>query len=78
MLEANPLHAANLIDWIAAAHIVDHPLSVTEWNVEPFPVPDRDALPLYIAGAADLQGWQAMLQFAYSQQPLDSRGKASN
>ena len=78
VLEANPLHAANLIDWIAAAQIVDHPLSVTEWNVEPFPVPDRHALPLYIAGAADLQGWEAMLQFAYSQQPLDSRGKASN
>ena len=34
--EANPLHAANLIDWIAAAQIVDHPLSVSEWNVEPY------------------------------------------
>lgn len=78
VLEANPLSAPNLVDWIAAAQIVDHPLSVAEWNVEPFPVADRHALPLYIAGSADLQGWDAMLQFAYSQQALDSRGKASN
>ena len=78
VLEANPLSAPNLVDWIAAAQIVDHPLSVAEWNVEPFPVADRHALPLYIAGSADLQGWDAMMQFAYSQQALDSRGKASN
>ena len=78
VLKTNPLHAANLVDWIAAAKIVDHPLSVSEWNVDPFPVPDRHALPLYIAGAADLQGWNALLEFAYSTQPLDSRGKASN
>jgi hypothetical protein len=78
VLETNPLYSANLIDWIAAAQIVDHPLSVTEWNVSPFPLPDRHALPLYIAGAADLQGWDALMQFAYSQQPLSSRGRAGN
>jgi hypothetical protein len=77
-LEANPLYTANLIDWIAAAHIVGYPLSVTEWNVSPFPVPDRHTLPLYVAAAADLQGWDAMLQFAYSQQPLNDRGTAGN
>ena len=77
-LEANPLYAANLVDWIAAAQIVDRPLSVTEWNVDPFPVPDRHALPLYVAGAADLQGWDALMQFAYSQQALDHRGRAAN
>jgi hypothetical protein len=67
-----------LVDWIAAAHIVDHPLSVTEWNVSPFPIPDRHAIPLYVAGAADLQGWDALMEFAYSQQPLDNRGKAGD
>jgi hypothetical protein len=76
MLEANPLYAANMIDWIAAAHVVDYPLSVTEWNVEPFPVPDRDVVPLYVAGAADLQGWDALMEFAYSQQALDGPGGA--
>ena len=78
MLEANPLYTSNLVDWIAAAHIVDRPLSVTEWNVAPFPVADRHALPLYVAGAADLQGWDALMQFAYSQQPLNSRGRAGD
>ena len=77
-LEANPLYTSNLVDWIAAAHIVDHPLSVTEWNVSPFPIPDRHAIPLYVAGAADLQGWDALMEFAYSQQPLDNRGKAGD
>jgi hypothetical protein len=67
-----------MIDWIAAAHIVDYPLSATEWNVEPFPVLDRDAIPLYMAGAADLQGWNALMQYAYSQQGLDGRGRAGN
>lgn len=78
VLEANPLYFSNLIDWIAAAQIVDHPLSVTEWNVSPFPVPDRHALPLYLAGAADLQGWDALMQFAYSQRPLDQRRRSGN
>jgi hypothetical protein len=77
-LEANPLYTPNLVDWIAAAQIVDYPLSVTEWNADPFPVPDRHVLPLYVAGAADFQGWSALMQFAYSQQPLDHPGKVGN
>jgi hypothetical protein len=77
-LESNPLHTANMIHWIAAFHIANRPLSVTEWNVEPFPVPDRDVIPLYIAGSASLQGWNAMIQYAYSQQPLVGWGRPSN
>ena len=77
-LETNPLYAANLIDWIAAAQIVDHPLTVTEWNVASFTIPDRDAIPLYVAGTADLQGWDALMQFAYSQEPLDGPGRVGD
>ncbi|NJL50778.1 MAG: cellulase family glycosylhydrolase, partial [Blastochloris sp.] len=77
-LEKNPIHAPNLMHWMAAAQIVDRPLSVPEWNVEPFPVPDRHAIPLYIAGAASLQGWDAMMQYAYSQAPLANAGGPSN
>src|SRR3974390_2381028 len=69
-LEHNPLYAANMMHWIAAAHFVDYPLSVTEWNVEPFPVPDRHVIPLYIASSASLQGWNALMQYAYSEEPL--------
>lgn len=77
-LEKNPLFAANLIHWIAAAQVVNKPLSVTEWNVESFPAPDRHAIPMYIAGSASLQGWDAMMQYAYSQIALDSQGHFSN
>jgi len=73
-LEKNPIRTANLIDWIAAAHVAGKPLSVTEWNVEPFPVSDRTTVPLYLAASASYQGWDALMQYAYSQVPLDSPG----
>ena len=77
-LEKNPIYAPNLVDWIAAAQIVNRPLSVSEWNVQPFPTPDRDTIPLFVASAASLQGWGALMQFAYSQQTLNSQGSAGN
>ncbi|MGV8919511.1 MAG: glycosyl hydrolase family 5 [Pseudomonas sp.] len=69
-IEKNPLSSDNLIDWIAAAQVAGKPLTVTEWNAEPFPTPDRHALPLYIAGTASHQGWDAMMEYAYSQETL--------
>jgi hypothetical protein len=77
-LEKNPIYSANLVDWIAAAHVVNKPLSVTEWNVSPFPAADRHAMPLYVAGSASLQGWNALMQYAYAQGPLNDRGGPSN
>ena len=65
-LEKNPLYAPTFVDWIAAAQVVDRPLSVTEWNVSPFPTPDRHTSPLYVASSASLQGWDALMQYAYS------------
>jgi hypothetical protein len=76
-LGKNPIYAANIVDWIASAQIVDRPLSVSEWNLGSFPVPDRHALPLYIAGAASLQGWDALMQFAYAAEPLGGNGAPS-
>ncbi|MDH0705164.1 cellulase family glycosylhydrolase [Pseudomonas sp. GD03862] len=70
-LEKNPLTSDGMIDWIAAAQVVGKPLTVTEWNAEPFPLPDRHSLPIYIAGTASHQGWDAMLQYAYSQQAFN-------
>ena len=67
-LEKNPLTSDGMIDWIGAAQVVGKPLTVTEWNAEPFPLPDRHSLPLYVAGTASHQGWDAMMQYAYSQQ----------
>lgn len=77
-MEKDPHLAPTFVDWMAAAHVLDRPLSATEWNVSPFPAPDRHASPLYVAGAASLQGWAAPMQFAYSQQALDGEGKPSN
>jgi hypothetical protein len=77
-LEKNPVYAPNLVHWIAAAQVAGRPLSVTEWNVEPFPVPDRHAVPLYVAASASLQGWDALMQYAYSQVPLNAPAGPSN
>jgi hypothetical protein len=77
-LEGNPRYTANMMHWMAAAHIVDHPLSVSEWNVEPFPVPDRHVIPLYIASSGCLQGWNALMQYAYSEEPLVGPGRPWN
>ena len=77
-LQKNPIYGPNMVSWISAAQIAGRPVSVTEWNVEPFPVPDRDVVPLYIAGAASLQGWDALMQFAYAQQGLTRPGRPSN
>jgi len=77
-LEKNPLIAANLIHCIAASRVAGKPLSVTEWNVEPFPAPDRHSTALYVAASARLQGWNALMQYAYAQVPLDRPGEPSN
>lgn len=77
-LEKNPLYGSNLVHWIAAAQVASKPLSVTEWNVGSFPAPDRHAIPLYIAGSASLQGWDAMMQYAYAQAPLNDQSGPSN
>ncbi|MDH1551075.1 MULTISPECIES: cellulase family glycosylhydrolase [Pseudomonas] len=70
-LEKNPLTSDGMIDWIGAAQVVGKPLTVTEWNAEPFPLPDRHSLPLYMAATASHQGWDALLQYAYSQQAFN-------
>jgi len=69
-LEKNPLTSDGLLHWIAAGQVVGKPLTVTEWNSEPFPTPDRHTLPLYMAGTASHQGWDALMQYAYSQESL--------
>jgi hypothetical protein len=77
-LKKNPIYAANMTHWIAAGHVAGRPLSTTEWNVEPFPSPDRHTIPLYLASTAKLQGWDALMQYAYSQTPLGGPAGASN
>lgn len=70
-LDRNPQSSAGIMHWIAAAQVVGKPVSVTEWNTEPFPTPDRHALPLYLAGSGAYQGWDALMQYAYSQERIN-------
>jgi hypothetical protein len=77
-LEKNPLYGDNLVDWIAAAQVVDFPVSVTEWNVVSFPAPDRHVAPLYVASSASLQGWDSLMQYAYGVHPLVNGETPSN
>ncbi len=74
----NPRYRANMASWIAAANVAGKPLSVSEWNVEPFPVFDRFNIPTYIAALARLQDWDALMQYAYAQVPLNGPHGASN
>lgn len=76
-LEKDPAYAAHLGHWVAAAQVVGKPLTVSEWNAEPFPNHDRHTLPLLMAAMASHQGWDAMLHYAYSQEPFH-RNTASN
>jgi hypothetical protein len=77
-LEKNPVVGPGLADWLTAGQVAGKPMTVTEWNAEPFPTADRHALPLYVAGTASLQGWDALMQYAYSQVPLQDAGGPSN
>jgi hypothetical protein len=72
-LERNPIYEANLVHWIAAAHVVGRPLSVSEWGLDARGAlaPDRQDIPLYVAASAAMQGWDALMFFAYSQEALE-------
>ena len=77
-LDKDPLKAANLAHWIAAAHIAGKPLVNTEWNVEQFPAPDRFAIPLFVGASGAMQGVRALMQYAYVQRSLDDVHRPSN
>jgi hypothetical protein len=66
-LKGNPFYTDNLIHWLSSAHVVGRPLSITEWNADPFPVQDRHTLPMYVATQSSFQGWDALMLYAYSQ-----------
>jgi hypothetical protein len=69
-VENNPRYKPGMVSWIGAAAVAGKPLTVSEWNLEPFPAFDRAHAPLHLAAIASLQGWNALMQFAYSQSPM--------
>lgn len=74
----NPRFNPGFLSWIGAAQVSGKPLSVTEWNIEPFPARDRFTAPVYTAGIANLQGWDAMMLYGYSHNSLSKSGKGNN
>lgn len=74
----NPRYAPGFLTWIGASQVTGYPLSVTEWNIEPFPARDRFSAPLFVASIARLQGWDAIMLYGYSQDPLGVAGWGSN
>jgi hypothetical protein len=79
-LDKNPQFGATLVHWISAAHVVGKPLSVTEWGVDDRGslAADRGDVPLYVAASAAMQGWSAVMFFAYSQEAFSENwGSAS-
>jgi hypothetical protein len=73
-LERNPLWQPNLVHFVAMSQVAGLPLTLSEWNMGAHPAPDRHVLPLYIAASAAHQGWDAMMQYAYSQVALHHNG----
>lgn len=69
-IESNPLFSSNFTHWINAAQLPDKPLSVTEWGWETNTLMDRHTLAIMASAYANLGGWDALMQYAYSQSPL--------
>ncbi|MCP5380915.1 MAG: glycosyl hydrolase family 5 [Kordiimonadaceae bacterium] len=77
--KANPRVKDNFISWIGAAQVNGKPVANSEWNIERFPDTfDRFSSPVYLAAVSALQGWDALMQYGYSQQPLNNEGRPSN
>ncbi|HEX3847924.1 MAG TPA: hypothetical protein VHV81_11145 [Steroidobacteraceae bacterium] len=79
-LRKDPRSTPNLVQWIAAAHVSGKPLTVSEWGAEErgSPVADRGDIPIWVAAVGAMQGWDALLSFAYAYQPLTGeRGEVS-
>ncbi len=74
----DPREQASFFDWIAIAQVANMPLSVSEWNLANFPTEDRFVAPLRLAARSAHQGWDALMIYGYSQQPLDDPLRPSN
>lgn len=74
----NPRYSPGFLTWVGAAQVTGYPLSLSEWNIEPFPALDRFTAPIYTASIASLQGWDAIMLYGYSQNALQGEGWGSN
>ena len=77
-VRTDPRHGATMAHWIASAALAGKPVTVSEWNLEGFPAFDRAQLPPTMAALGRVQGWRALMHYAYSQDPLTGAGPIGN
>lgn len=74
----DPAVEADMISVIAGAQVAGKPLTISEWNMSPWPEPDRFLAPLRVSAAAAHQGWDAPIIYGYAQNALRPNGTAHN
>jgi len=74
----DPTVEADMISYIAGAQVAGKPLTISEWNISPWPEDDRFLAPLRMGAAAAHQGWDAPIIYGYAQHSLGSRAIAYN
>lgn len=77
-LTRDPREEPSFLDWAAAAQVAGLPLSISEWNLSPFPAEDRFIAPLRMAAMAAHQGWDAPMLYGYAQRPLNGPTRPGN
>ncbi len=77
-LAYDPRRRASFLTQSALAAIAGKPVSISEWNLDRFPVRDRFSIPISVAAISSLQGWDAAMLYGYSQRPLNGLQQASN
>jgi hypothetical protein len=75
-LSSDPRAEADHLTWIAGAQLGDRPLTVSEWGIDGEDRRDRFTMPLRLAAVAALQGWDAVMHFAYHQGGLGPSASA--
>ena len=74
-LSADPARNPTWVDTITLGQVEGMPLTATEWNV-PYPTRDRFTAPLWVSAMGSMQGWDALMQYGYLQDPVGEPGRA--
>ncbi len=74
----DPSKNSDMISVVAGAQVAGKPLSISEWNISPWPEADRFIAPLRMGAAAAHQGWDAPIIYGYAQNALGRKPVTHN
>lgn len=77
-LDFDPRYRASSLTQAALGALAGKPVSISEWNVDPFPGRDRFWMPIFVAAIGSLQKWDAPILYGYSQHSLKKPRRAQN